>query len=148
MKFFPSALVAGELVMARRLGADSERTDLERWELRDARGTGLLARLALPNNATDRDGLERLGVISKGAPMPTPNRATVETWMVARLLEGEYIDRHTNEVELTAIVEGAAQHFEQDAWLDDEEHWVWDAPMTAVKRARKAGSKARLPGDE
>lgn len=56
-------------------------------------------------------------------------RREVEVWMRRQLHEGEYVDKVTDEVDYTALAEGAAGHFEHDEWLDESTHWVWNAAV-------------------
>lgn len=70
--------------------------------------------------------------------MPTTEttRPAVVRWMRAALREGEYIDEHTGETNLTGLTEGAAVAFGQadpDGWLDDSDHWIWDAAIEAAE---------------
>lgn len=57
-----------------------------------------------------------------------PSKSSVKSWM--KKMVADYVDDKTNEVNATALAEGAADEFnakDLGGWLDDEGHWVWEA---------------------
>lgn len=58
------------------------------------------------------------------------NKHNVKVWMAANY--NDYVDPLTNEINLTAIVEAAAEKFNknfEDGPLDDPDHWIWECPL-------------------
>jgi len=47
-----------------------------------------------------------------------------------------YIDSG-GDFNLTTLAENAAFNFDNEAWLDDETHWVWDVAFEVTKEYRK-----------
>lgn len=65
---------------------------------------------------------------------PEPTLPSARSWMRQALREddGALVDRKTGEANLTALAEAAADAFDCDHWLDDPEHFVWDAALAAA----------------
>lgn len=58
------------------------------------------------------------------------NKHNVKVWMAINY--SDFIDSRTNELNLTAIVEAAAEAFNknfEDGPLDDPDHWIWECPL-------------------
>jgi hypothetical protein len=89
----------------------------------------------------------RMGIDPTGRCVSRPR---VTRWMADEIelaaFEGQVVeifDNRTREVNLTALAEAAAHHFDHNEWLDNPDHWVWDAAIDAVERCKRAGIKVR-----
>lgn len=77
-----------------------------------------------------------------------PSRASVKTWM--RKMVSDYVDPDTDEVNATALAEGAADEFDAKdlgGWLDDEGHFVWEVAQEVsdeYEKRRKSASVQRV----
>lgn len=61
---------------------------------------------------------------------PLFTRPVVTVWCQRH--KHEHKDRHTGEVNATALAEACAQAFNVDHVLDDETHWIWDVAADAT----------------
>lgn len=67
----------------------------------------------------------------------TFTKSAAVKWMVFAIgdgSEGEFVD--CGEAQLTKLAEACADAFEAndlDGPLDDETHWIWDAPIEAAR---------------
>ena len=59
----------------------------------------------------------------------------IKAWM--RLNVIDYVDHITGEVNCTALAEGAALDADNDSWLDDEIHPVWDWALDIAEAYEK-----------
>jgi len=71
------------------------------------------------------------------APRAEAQKAGVLRWMRAEIADGGYRDPATGEPEYTQLAEAAAEHFGRDAWLDDEQHPVWDWAIEAFEEVAR-----------
>ena len=55
-----------------------------------------------------------------------------------------YYDHRTCEVNYTRLAEAAAHHFDHDEWLDDSDHWIWEAPIEAAQACKADGLEVLL----
>lgn len=65
-----------------------------------------------------------------------PQRNDVIQWMRSVLRDGEHIDEDTDTISLTGLAEAAAAkfgHADPGGWLDDADHWIWDAATDAAQ---------------
>ena len=58
-----------------------------------------------------------------------PFRAEVAAWM--RNNRARYREFGTGEPEFTQIAEAAANMFDHNEWLDDDQHWIWEEAILA-----------------
>lgn len=80
--------------------------------------------------------------------MTSAYRREITRWMERELREdidrlspkdgGDLWDHRTDEANLTALAEAAAHAHGHDEWLDDPDHWVWDAAIVAADRVKRA----------
>ena len=47
----------------------------------------------------------------------------------------QHVAEHDN---LTAMAEDAALAFEQDQWLDDPDHWIWELAIEVTDKTEEA----------
>lgn len=76
-------------------------------------------------------------------PVLTANCRDVTRWMRTELRNGEHIDPLTGIANTTSLAEAAADafgHAEEGGWLDDPDHWVWEAALAAAE-AEGAGDR-------
>ena len=51
---------------------------------------------------------------------------------VRRYMEREVQGLNPHDINPTQLAENAAHAFDQDNWLDDETHWVWDLAISFI----------------
>ena len=56
-------------------------------------------------------------------------RRLVDDWMRTEVRIREL---DAGEVNMTQLAEDAAHAFDHDEWLDDPDHWIWDAAANAL----------------
>ena len=70
------------------------------------------------------------------------DKAKVKKWM--KSMVDDHVDNKTGEVNTTSLAESAAHEFDQDQWLDDENHWVWDLSFDVANGYERANKQASM----
>lgn len=61
------------------------------------------------------------------------SRSALTQWMRSLLREKECVDPRTNIANTTELADRAAHHADHNEWLDDPDHWIWDASLAAAE---------------
>lgn len=66
----------------------------------------------------------------------------VKLWMLSALtLEPKEFQDESGQFIATKIAESAAVYYEQDNWLNDESHWIWDIAIESINQHEEFNSK-------